>query len=384
RVNPRIGIIGAGTILPHHVRAYQDIGAPVTAIADVDAKPVAAAASANRIAFHTTDYRDLIGHDDVDIVDVCAPPRFHRDMCVAALEAGKHVICEKPLAISLRDCDEIVAAAERADRRLIVLHQNRATATFLRMRWLIDNDQIGRPLMAQALRYDPPPAALVAQGVWGDWALAGGGVLMTKAIHQLDLMLWLMGPVKRVQAFMRTMAHPIESEDHLVANFWFANGALGSFCASARRGPFIERLDIVGEHGGAGQPWNLMMASGAAQSSLGARLGRLFPLPKRGWRGRLTEIRRALQRRRKQPMRPSPYDNGHTHFLRAALACVRGEAENPCTATEGRAAVELCQAIYQAAISGQTVDLPLRPDAATYQGVSRDAYQRDPRPATVG
>ncbi len=383
-MNSRIGIIGAGTILPHHARAYQDIGAPVTAIADVDADRVARAAAAHRIPFHTTDYRQLIARDDVDIVDVCAPPRFHRDMCVAALEAGKHVICEKPLAISVRDCDDIVAAAERSDKQLITLHQNRVTPTFLRMRWLIENDQIGKPLMAQALRYDPPPAALVAQGVWGDWALAGGGVLMTKAIHQLDLLLWLMGPVERVQAFMRTMAHPIESEDHLVANFWFASGALGSFCASARRGPFIERLDILGEHGGAGQPWNLMMASGAAQASLGSRLGRQFPLPARGWRGRAIEIRRALKRRRKKPMPPSPHDPGHTHFLRAALACARGEADNPCTATEARAAVELCQAIYLAAISGQTVELPLSPDAATYEGVSRDTYERNQHPANVG
>src|SRR5205085_11672863 len=133
-----------------------------------------------------THWAELLNLDDVQIVDVCTPPQFHRDVVLAALASGKDVVCEKPLATTLTEMDEIVDAADDARGKLTVMHQLRYHPMYQRLKWLVDNGRLGKLCLARQIRYDAPPVALVEKGAWGGWRSSGGGVVMTKAIHQLD------------------------------------------------------------------------------------------------------------------------------------------------------------------------------------------------------
>ena len=190
-------IVGTGTIFERHRQAYVDSGVEVFGVADIDLSRAQSAASKNNISLAVSDWKELIARDNIDIIDICTPPKFHAEIAIAALDAGKHVICEKPLAPNLAACDEIVEAAKRSTGLLTVCHQFRGTVEAQRLKWLMDVGHLGKAYLARVRRYDAPPMNLVRQNRWGNWIDDGGGVLMTKAIHQLDLLtlaLWSRPP----------------------------------------------------------------------------------------------------------------------------------------------------------------------------------------------
>jgi predicted dehydrogenase len=363
----RAGIVGTGTIFAAHATAYQALGVPVVAVADIARGRAEQAAAVFGVPHVLTDWEKLLGTDGVQIVSVCTPPQTHRDVVLAALRAGKHVVCEKPLTLTLGETEEIVRAAGEAPGKVTVVHQLRFQPEYRRLKWLVEKGHLGRLCLARQLRYDPPPAALLEKGVWGSWRLAGGGVVMTKAIHQVDLLLWLMGEARRVQAAMGTYLHPIESEDHAVVNVEFRSGALGSLVVSGQTYGYREEMDLVGDRGRASLE-EVYLKDPEARRRLDAELGALWPQPGR-WRRKWNAL--AARLGWEKPQRPYA---SHTEFLRAFLGAVRGEGEVPVTVHEGRRAVELCTAIYTAALTHQTVELPLGPDSRYFRGISKDDY----------
>ncbi len=373
----QVAVIGAGTIFEDHVRACRELGVPIAGVADVDAERAARAAAAHDIPFHTAEWRDLLDKTDAAAVSICTPPRCHRDMVLEALRAGRHVICEKPLALSLAEVDEIVRAAEEASGKLTVVHQLRYKPALMRLKWLADGNHLGPIRFARCLRYDPPPTHLVNRGVWGAWDLAGGGVLLTKAIHQVDLLCWLLGRPRRVEAMMGTFLYPIESEDHVTANIEFESGALASLCVSANPHGFVEQLDLVGERGAAGIPWKLSLAARDRMPEIIHKLEHRWPLgdlPWRpGWQARLGRLAVRLKRR-VGLLPPWRDEGGHTPLFREFLAAVQGNAPIPVTAAESRVSFELCAAIYTSAICGSPVELPLDGSSRFYRGITRDDY----------
>lgn len=371
----RIAVVGAGIIIRDHLRAYAECDAQVVAIVDIDLKRAQAAAKECGDAEPFTDYRQVLDRPDIDVIDICTPPRFHREIAVAALDAGKHVVCEKPLAANLEDADAILAAEASSRGRLLTVHQLRFHPEFLRLKWLVSNGHLGKINLARVHRYDPPPKELVERGVWGSWELAGGGVLMTKAIHQLDLMLWLMGPVRRVQAAMGTFVYPIESEDQLIANLIFESGAFGSLCISgqtyAGRGM---QFDLFGSAATVDQQGNIRSQSLAVETALQRELDSRFPLPvvpaNTGWKH---TVRRLGARLGKNWFGSRPA-NSHNNILRAFIESLVTDKPVPVTSADGRQAVELCTAIYSAALTGKSVELPLSPTDPFYEGIHKNDY----------
>jgi predicted dehydrogenase len=365
----KIAIVGAGTIFREHVAAYRAIGARVVGVADVLGDRAATAAKEHGIAYHTNDWRRLLDSCDAHIVDICTPPSFHREVAVAALSTGKHVVCEKPLAANLAECDEILQAETDSSGKLVVVHQLRCSTFYRRLRWLIDEQHLGPIRFARVQRYDPPPSDLVANGTWGHWQLAGGGVLMTKAIHQLDLLLCLLGKAQRVQAMMGTFFCPIESEDTITANIEFANNVIANVCVSgqayAGRG---QHFDLVGESGSLGQPWLLRLKTQKEAQEVMDQLERRFPIPSPPTSGWKHIVRRAGWKLGldlfsvQQP-------NSHADLLREFIAAVERGGKAPVTGHDGRQAVELCTAIYAAAITGETVTLPIESSNRFYEGI---------------
>lgn len=371
----RVAIVGAGTIYSSHAEAHQQLGQQLTAVADVDRPRAEGAAKQFGVRHVATDWRELIDREDVDVVDICTPPAFHREVAVAALANGKHVICEKPLAISVADCDAIMNAAERSSAKLLVVHQFRRLPFYLGMKWLLEEGHLGALHFARVQRYDPPPKHLVEQGVWGSWKLAGGGMLMTKAIHQLDMLLGLLGPAKCVQAMMGTFLCPIESEDHLSANIEFENGAIASLTLSGQPyGGYGQHFDLFGSKAAVGQPWHVRNIDGSDSSSLVGELQRRFAEPglgpTSGWKFMVRRIGWKLGR----DFFPDRPWNIHAPLFREFFRSLEAGGPVPVTGQDGRAAVELCAAIYSSALSGESVELPLDPSHRHYTGIHKDEY----------
>jgi UDP-N-acetyl-2-amino-2-deoxyglucuronate dehydrogenase len=365
----QVGIVGAGGIFQAHAEAYSALGVQISAVVDVDRAKAERAATQFRIPLVATDWRELMDRQDITIIDVCTPPRFHKPVVLAALHAGKHVVCEKPLAISLFDCDEITRVAEASAGKFTTVHQLRYHPGYMRLKRLIDGGYLGRVCFARQVHYSPPPRHLIDNGLWGDWELTGGGVVMTKAVHHLDLLLWLFGSARRVQATLGTYLYPIQSEDHAAITIEFEQGTLVSLCLSGCAYGLKDELEVVGDQGIAAFPWEFRLTDGAAQARAKADLDAIYPAPS----GFQRKLREAAVRLRLAHWRAETQVD-HLPFLRAFFQAVKDNGTVPVSAREGRNAVELCTAIYTAALTKKTVELPLDSSSRCYEGVRKDDY----------
>lgn len=248
----RVGISGAGVIGAIHAEALSAIDS-VTLVAVAEPREDAGAAFAERWGCtHYTSFPDMLANAEIDVVIVATPSGLHPDQVVLAAEHGKHVITEKPMAITQDGLERMIQATADADVQLGVIFQNRLSADVLRVRRAIAQGAFGKPILANGTMYwHRDQTYYDANGGWrGTWALDGGGALMNQAIHTIDLLQWLMGGVQELKAFTSTLNHTIETEDTAAAAFVFGNGALGTITATtcaARDYP--PRLEIIGSAG---------------------------------------------------------------------------------------------------------------------------------------
>lgn len=247
----RVGIVGCGAISRNHLEAFAAIPeAAVVAVCDVDADRARQTAETWGIAEAFGSVEELLAAG-VDIVSVCTPHPTHESVVLAAAAAGVHVLCEKPIAIDLPSAERMVAACDAAGVRLGVLFQRRFWPAAQRLRAAIDDGTLGRPILGHAsvlLHRDP---SYYSAAAWrGTWATDGGGVLMTQAIHYIDLLQWLMGEVVEVHGHIGTFRHAIEVEDTAAAVLRFASGALATLSASTAVTPSLGvSIRITGETG---------------------------------------------------------------------------------------------------------------------------------------
>src|SRR5262245_41589707 len=248
------GIIGCGMISRFHAKAVADIrGAKV--VACQDAFPQAADKLADELgctAYHDLDA--LLADPDVEVVTICTPSGLHMEPAVAAAKAGKHIIVEKPLDITLKRCDAMIEAAKKAGVVLSTIFPSRFHESSQLMKQAIDKGRFGRLTMGDTYVKWFRTQQYYDSGAWrGTWKLDGGGALMNQAIHSVDLLTWLMGPVTEITAVTATLAHQkIEVEDVATATVRFANGALGVIEATTAAFPgALKRVEIHGSEGSA-------------------------------------------------------------------------------------------------------------------------------------
>ncbi len=225
----RWGLIGCGVIAPAHAGAVmRSECAELTAVADADATRGAARAEEYGVPFYS-DYREMVRSGKVDAVSICTPSGLHAEMTIAASEAGVHVLCEKPMAITKQQMDAMMEACERAGTKLSVVFQRRTYAGARAAREAVRDGRLGRMVLGNAyLKYYRAPAYYGSAGWRATWELDGGGALMNQGIHGIDLLLWIMGDVESVYAKAEAKSHQIEVEDTCVALLTFANGAYGA------------------------------------------------------------------------------------------------------------------------------------------------------------
>ena len=248
----RFALITYGKVARLHARALRSMpGAKLVAVYGRD--PAKRAAFAAEFGIHAYDgIAEMIAGSDVDVVIVASPHPQHKEHAIAALQAGAHVLVEKPMAILVEDCDEMIAAATRAGRLLSVICQRRWYPSVQRLRRAIDAGRLGTPALGQVIMLGWRDQAYYESDPWrGSWEHEGGGVLVNQAPHQLDLLQWLMGPAIEVSAYWDNLNHPyIEVEDTAVASLRFAGGALGSVLVSNSQKPGIyAKVHIHGRNG---------------------------------------------------------------------------------------------------------------------------------------
>jgi len=244
------GFVGCGNITDTHARAAREAGLGIAAFFGRDpAKAEAMAARFGGRAFAR--YEDFLAHRPLDLVVIGSPSGLHAEQGIAAAERGLHVLVEKPIDVTTARAAALVAATEKAGVKLGVLFQDRRKPGLARLREFLAGGGLGRVLLASArVKWHRPPEYYSGSRWRGTKALDGGAALVNQGIHTVDLLLWLLGPVARVQALTATRLHAIEGEDVALALLRFASGAVATLEATMVAFPgYPRRVEISGTEG---------------------------------------------------------------------------------------------------------------------------------------
>lgn len=290
-----------------------------------------------------TSFEQLVSDPEVDAVAISTPHYMHFPQALAAIDAGKHVLVDKPMAITLKEADEMIARAERKGVALGVVFEYRFDPLIEKVKGLVDSGRLGRLILGEAFVEWYRTQEYYASSDWrGRWATEGGGALINQAIHTIDLLLWLMGDAEELWALTGTFAHSIEVEDLAVAAVRFRSGAFGAVVGSTAIYPGLPtRLEVHGTEGTAvieGGALKLLSIKGEEAKAEGERPSELA-----SW------------------ARPEavPIDN-HVRLIRDFARAVEEKRKPRVDGWEGRRSLELIRAIYLSGRTGQVVRLPLR------------------------
>jgi predicted dehydrogenase len=248
----RFAILGAGMIADYHRAAIAEHAADAELAAIGHHQPARFAELSARFGVPCLSIGDVLADDSIDAVCVCTPSGTHAEQAIAAASAGKHVLVEKPMALSLAEADAMIAACERAGVHLGVMLQRRFDPNYERMHGAIAAGDLGDISLGVVVIPYHRPQSYYETAEWrGTWRLDGGGVLMNQGIHLVDLLVWFMGDPTAVHAQAATLHREIEAEDTLAAVLQFGNGALATITATTTAWPgFPHRVEVYGSAGG--------------------------------------------------------------------------------------------------------------------------------------
>ena len=248
----RVGIIGTGAMSHKHAQAYRNIGYELNVCTNTTAAKGRAFAEATGAEF-VANYEELIRHPRVDVVDICTLPGFRLPAVELSAKMKKHVLVEKPIATNLETARNMMEVARSAGIQLGVVSQHRFDDSTQFLKQAIADGRLGKILQADAYVKWYRSAEYYSRPIKGSWAGEGGGALINQAIHQLDVLLYLIGPLERVSATWKLgAAHQIESEDVVNALLSYSSGATGVLQASTALWPgYPERIEIHGTKGSA-------------------------------------------------------------------------------------------------------------------------------------
>jgi len=348
------GIIVCGMISNFHARAIADVrGAKL--VGGFDVLPAAADKLASNFGckvYHRL--KDMLADPAIDVITIGTPSGAHLEPAVAAARSGKHVIVEKPLEITLRRCDKIISECERAGVVLSTIFPSRFHDAARVLKRAVDQERFGQLTLGDAIVKWHRTQAYYDSVAWrGTWRLDGGGALMNQAIHSVDLLAWLMGPVVEVRAQTALLSHQrIAVEDTAVATLRFANGALGVIEASTAVYPgYLKRIEIHGSTGSAILEeedlikWDFAKKTKADEAILHKMAKRLS-----GGGGAADPA--------------AIGHHSHARQFQDVLNAIRKGVKPLIDGQEGRRAVEIILAIYKSAETGGSIRLPLENDPA--------------------
>lgn len=346
----RVGLIGSGFISAIHADALKRCAdAELTAVASPSPGKAAAFAKQHGFAHHFTDYRQLLALDEVDMVVIGIPNDLHRDCTLAAAVAGKHIVLEKPMCLSLAEADEMIAACHNAKVKLMYAEELCFAPKYVRLKQLLDSGALGQPvLIKQSEKHDGPHAA----HFW-DVNRSGGGVTMDMGCHAIEFFRWVLGrpPVKSVYAQMGTHVHgeKTRGDDNAILILEFANGVTAVAEESwTKLGGMDDRAEIHGSkgvafadllHGNAIQTYSATGYDYAVEKA-GSTVGWSFTIYEEIW------------------------NYGFVHEMEHFVQCVLHDQQPIVTGEDARAVMEILFAAYESAGTGRKVSLPFATKAA--------------------
>ncbi|SFE05119.1 Predicted dehydrogenase [Paenibacillus catalpae] len=348
----KVAIIGAGAISRAHIDAYLKFPerCQVVAVSDIykDKAENRIAQSQLAEAKAYGDYRELLGQD-IDLVSICTPPYTHAELAVEFLQAGKHVLVEKPMASSLEECDAMNKAAEESGKLLSIVAQNRFRTPMMKLKAVLDSGMIGPVVHSQVDSYWWRGHCYYDLWWRGTWEKEGGGCTLNHAVHHIDALLWMMGRPTELQAFMSNTSHDnAEVEDLSIAMLKFAGGGLGQITSSVVHHGEEQQLIFQGKQARISAPWKLVASSSMDNG---------FPTPNQALSSEIQAYYDHL---------PEVAYEGHVGQINNVLTAIESGETLLIDGHSGRATLELILGIYKSASTGEKVTFPLRADDPFY------------------
>ena len=346
----RIGVVGTG-IGREHIAALQSLPDlfRVEAVCDLDEARAQAVATQYDVPHATTSLAELCRRDDIDVIHICTPPYLHYEQALQVLEAGKHVVVEKPVTGSLRQVDELIRAETMARKRVMPIFQYRFGHGAQKLKMLIDHGLVGRAYVTTvetSWRRRPEYYAVPWRG---KWRTELGGPIVSMAIHAHDLIYYLLGPARNLFAHSNTLVNRIETEDCVAASLEMMDGSLCSLSVTTGSAREVSRhrfcfSNLTAEsntepYASTRDPWMFVGDTPEIQESIDLALKQFEPLPE-GFAGQFYRFYHAIQ----------------------------NNTELPVTLNEARAALELITALYESSRTRQAVSLPISDDHPNYSG----------------
>jgi predicted dehydrogenase len=338
------GVVGCGMIAGFHAKAINAAGGKLTACFDTFEQSAQRLAKENAGCKPYIDINEFLADSSIDIVTIATPSGAHLDPAIAAAEAGKHVIVEKPLEVTLERCDDIIAACEKNKVKLATVFHSRFHDSSQKIKSAIESGRFGRLTLCDAIVKWYRTQQYYDSGKWrGTWKLDGGGALMNQAIHTIDLLAWLVGEVAEVTAHAALLGHEnIEVEDTATATVKFNNGAIGTIVGTTAAYPgYLKRIEISGTKGSAVLEEEDIVKWDFAE-----------PQPED------KKINEEMQNRKSSgggASDPAAIDfSGHAKLFANMINAIETDSKPLVDGLEGRKSVEIILAIYKAAKTKQT------------------------------
>ncbi|MDD3252914.1 MAG: Gfo/Idh/MocA family oxidoreductase [Lachnospiraceae bacterium] len=340
-----VAILGAGDVANIHIEAYQQLGerCEIRVISDLFQDKAAEKAKKYHLNCDiVADYHDLLERDDIQLVSVCLPPAVHYEVSKAFLEKGIHVLCEKPMAPTLEECDAMLEIAGRTGAKLSIVAQNRFKPDIMKTKELLDSGLLGKIYFAQA-------NSLWWRGdkyydLWwrGTWEKEGGGCTFIHAIHHIDLFLWLMGDVAEVNAAVYNQNHDnSEEEDLSIGRIQFKNGAVGLMIASLLHHGEEQKIIIDAQKASLEIPHRISVSRQQLNG---------YPENDEAAQKQLEDVFAGYEE--------ITYCD-HCGQIEDMLSAIEHDTEPLISGKDGRKTIEFITAVYQSAFTGKAVQFPM-------------------------
>ncbi|MBR4702665.1 MAG: Gfo/Idh/MocA family oxidoreductase [Oscillospiraceae bacterium] len=348
----RVAIIGTGGIANAHVQAYLRQAGRCAVAALCDIVPGKAEQMKERCGLQNadcyTDWREVLKREDIDLVDVCTPPFVHAQASIAALRSGKNVVCEKPMAASLEECDAMLRARDESGKMLSIIAQNRFRKPIRDLKALLDSGLAGKVRHVQVDSFWWRGHSYYDLWWRGTWEKEGGGCTLNHAVHHIDMLCWMMGLPEQVTSVIANVGHDNAQVEDLSMSILSYLGALGQLTASVVHHGEEQQLIFQCEKARISAPFKVY-------ASLEKPNG--FPIRNEELEKELTAFADALP--------PLPLE-GHDGQLEDVLSALEQGRAPAIGGEDGRRTIELITAVFKAGSSGETVRLPLQPSDPFY------------------
>ncbi len=347
----RVAIVGTGNISRMHIEGYLQFPERCKIVALVDIFPEKAEDKKQQFHLDCDVYDDhlkILGREDIDLVDVCTPPFAHAEISINALRSGKNVLCEKPMATSLEECDAMLAAAKESGKLFSSIAQNRFLAPIHNLKSLLDSGIAGEVKHAQVDSFWWRGHCYYDLWWRGLWSKEGGGCTLNHAVHHIDMLGWMMGLPNSITAVMANVAHDnAEVEDLSVAIFQYPH-ALAQVTSSVVHHGERQQLIFQCDKARISAPFEVYASTS---------LGNGFPKPNPELNDEITALYNSYP--------PVPFE-GHTGQIENMLSALENGTAPAITGLDGRRTIELITAIFKSGATHAPVQLPLAKDDPFY------------------